>query len=109
MKRLLIFLALLLPIVAGADTLEVTVRHPTTNSDGSAIPATGSLALSFWRIEYGSCRGDKFGRLKSWQVLPVPLSKATFTQVQRKTACNRVYWYNNAGGQSAPAVRRVRV
>ena len=107
--RLITVLLCLLPAFAYAATLEVKVQHPTTNSDGSAIPATGPLALASMRIEYGSCRGSHFGKLKGWQVLPTSITTTRFTQVPLTTVCERVYWYNNAGGRSqASTVLKVR-
>lgn len=59
MKRLLvIFTSLALSAVALAATLTATWTNPTTNTDSSAIPATGAGSIASSRLEYGTCTGS---------------------------------------------------
>jgi hypothetical protein len=56
-----ILLLVLLAPCAIAAPLTATWTNPTTNTDGSAIPASGAGSVSSIRVEWGTCVNGAFG------------------------------------------------
>jgi hypothetical protein len=102
MKRLL--LLLLIAPVAQAGVV-VSWDNPTTNTDGTPIPATGTAALASTRVEWGTCSaplvfGSKIAEVSVLQ----PATSVDIGTLSSGTYCVRVYARNNGGGESAPSV-----
>lgn len=100
----LVFVTLLGLIVHRADAADahVTWTNPTTNTDGSAIPASGAGALTGTRVEYGSCNGTAFGTATGSVTVNAPATTATITGfVPGATHCFRAFSRNSYGGESA--------
>lgn len=109
MKRYLLPLALLaLAGVASAATVTTSWTNPTTNTDGSAIPATGAGSLTQARIEYGTCNGALFGVKAGEVVRPMPVTTATLN-LQPGTTCVRVKVTNTYANESAASNVATRV
>lgn len=115
MKRFLLSLAPLLLAgcavfhspPADAGTLTVTWTNPTTNTDGSAIPAAQGQpeALQAWRIEYGTCAaGGSFGTKAGEFTRQRATGGAELTTVTQNippgNLCVRVFVANSAGAES---------
>lgn len=106
MKRFLVFLTIAWPMlygVAHADTVTATWVNPTTNTNGSAIPASGAGSLTQARVEFGTCNGAAFGT-KAGEVIRAfttgPLTTATLN-LQPGTTCVQVKVSNTFGGESS--------
>lgn len=87
--------------VALAADLAVTWAHPTQNTDGSAIPATGDGALTGTRVEWGSCSGSAFGTKAGELLVPHPTASASVAGLAPGTWCVRAFARNNYGQESA--------
>lgn len=101
MKRVL-WTALAIPFAAWAQSGTVTWTNPTTNTDGSAIPASGTGALTSTRVEYGTCSGTNvFGTKIGEQVAAMPATSTTFTNLAAgSTYCFRAFSKNSYGNES---------
>lgn len=91
--------ALLLMLFAaaanGADA-ELTWTNPTQNTDGSAIPASGTGRLLLIRIEYGTCSGTApnytFGTKAGEATFNAPATSGTIPgHLAGTTVCFRAY------------------
>jgi hypothetical protein len=86
---------------AVADTSTVSWTDPTTNTDGTAIPATGPGSIALRRVEYGSCNGTAFGT-RSGEVVVLTPGPAIIQNLSRATTyCYRVFVTNTYGAESA--------
>lgn len=83
----------------GSD-LVVSYLPPTTNTDGSAIPASGPGSLTQHRVEYGSCVGAAFGTKVGEVIAPAPATSATITGLAPALWCARVFAKNTYGNES---------
>lgn len=102
MKRLLLLALLAGPAVAG--DLTATWTHPTTNTDGSTIPATGPLSIASTRVEYFQCANASSAWPASPTVVSVPAPAATRTVTglnDGQRYCFRAASVNVAGTVSA--------
>lgn len=89
---------------AFAADATVTWTMPTTNTDGSAIPASGSGAITSTRIEYGTCSGSAFGTSAGNVTVNAPATTATITGFAAgSTACFRAFVRNTFGNESGPS------
>lgn len=93
--------------IASAATVTVTGTNPSTNTDTSAIPATGQGSLNNLRIEYGTCgTGGAFGT-KAGEVNRPPVAPgAQFSEVLNLdpgTTCVRAFVRNTYGVESDPS------
>lgn len=90
--------------IASAATVTVTGVNPTTNTDGSTIPATGAGSLTNLRIEYGTCSaanvfGTKVGEVNR----TAKAAGASFSEtlnLDPGTSCVRAYAKNTYGVES---------
>lgn len=97
-----IFLSLVLVTIARAADVGVSWTNPTTNTDGSAIPATGVGSLTGTRVEYGSCSGSVFGTKAGEVNAPAPATSTSITGLSAaQTYCFRSYAKNTYGSESA--------
>lgn len=96
----LALLALCVAGIASADTVVATWANPTTNTNGSAIPATGAGALTQARLEYGTCVAGAFGVKAGEVIRPMPATTATLN-LDPGTTCLRVKVTNTFGRESA--------
>ena len=87
-----------------ADTINVSWTNPTTNTDGSAIPASGAGSLTGTRVQYGSCSGTAFGTMAAEQVAAAPATTASFTGVGPGTYCVRAFARNTYSKESVSSV-----
>jgi hypothetical protein len=92
--------ALCIAGAAKAATVTVTWAPPTTNTDGSAIPATGAGSLTTYRIEYGTCNGAAFG-VKAGEVTRAAPATSVTLNLQPGTSCVRAFVANTYGSESA--------
>lgn len=102
MKRLIALLAGLLPIAVLAATATVSWAPPTTNTDGSAIPASGPGSIASARVEWGSCSGaNVFGVRAGDVIVPAPATSTTIPDLAAATTyCFRVFARNTYGVES---------
>lgn len=104
MKYLLLPLLILalLSGTASASTLTVSWSNPTTNEDGSVIPADGDGSLTEALVEYGSCTPD--GGVEtplSSQWVSMPVTSYSFPNVSPGIYCAHVAVRNTYMNQSA--------
>jgi hypothetical protein len=95
----IILLALCITGIAQAATVTVTWVLPTTNTDGSTIPATGAGSLASVRVEYGTCNGTAFGT-KAGEVSRPGNSTTATLNLQPGTTCVRAFATNTYGIES---------
>lgn len=108
-RAMLIALALLVAVVgltfaslAHAGDATVSWTLPTQNTDGSAIPATGTGSLTATRVEYGTCSGTAFGTKSGEVTVPAPGASVTISGFAAgSTACFRAAAQNTFGIESA--------
>lgn len=97
------FIVLLGLIVHRADAADVSVSWtpPSSNVDGSAIPATGVGSIASYRIEWGSCSGTAFGTLIGQRTVTAPATSAVVTGLAPGSFCFRAFARNTYGAESA--------
>lgn len=101
MRRITVLIAaLLFAGLAHAGSIDGSVSHPTKNTDGSTIAASGPGALDSFRVEYGTCVGLAFGSVIASQVVLYPATAFSFGNVAPGLLCLRAFWLNNVGGES---------
>jgi len=98
--KYLAFILGMLPTLALAGTFSFAVVAPTQNTDGTAIPASGTGAIASHRIEYGSCTGTSFGTKAGEVTLTMPTVSGTSPNVAAGTYCVRAYAKTNQGSES---------
>jgi chitodextrinase len=93
---------MLLAFAAHASTASVSWTHPTQNTDGTAIPASGTGALASSRVEFGSCGGGgTFGTAAGQVTVNAPATSTTITGLAPATTyCFRVFARNTFGNES---------
>ena len=92
-----------------AADVAVTWTQPTTNTDGSAIPATGPGSIASNRIEWGTCNGTAFGTKVGERVVSPVATSATVTGLGPATWCFRAYATNTYAQESAASNAAQRV
>lgn len=105
MRKFLMLLCLAaLPAMAGEAQL--TWTQPTQNTDGSAIPASGTGRLTGNRVAWGTCTGTPpnytFGTQAGQQVFAVPTTAYTVPNLAPGTWCFRAY-ASTTYGESGPS------
>jgi hypothetical protein len=108
LNALAIFVLVFMVPIAFAGTVTVSVTNPTTNTDGSAIPASGAGSIVSDRVEYGSCAGPAFGTKAGEVTITAPATSATLTQPPG-TYCYRAFAKNTYGNESAASVVMTKV
>jgi hypothetical protein len=101
MKKLLLLIALLLPLQALAGSATATWTHPTTNTDGSALPLA---QITSTRVEWGSCAGAAFGAKAGEVVVPAPAATITINNLPAGTTCFRAFSLANGNESAASSV-----
>lgn len=107
MKKILV-LALFAAGTANAATVTVTWTNPTTNTDSSAIPASGTGSLSSARVEYGTCNGTSFGTKAGEVIRTMPVTSTTLN-LNPATHCIQVKVTNTYGNESDASNVAVKV
>lgn len=92
----------LFALVAASAPVSVTWTNPTTRTDGTAIPTSGTGALASTRVEYGSCAGAAFGTVSGQVTVNAPATTTTI-DLPAGTWCFRAYARDAAGLESAPS------
>lgn len=82
--------------VAHAADVTVSWTQPLTNTDGSAIPASGAGSIAQNRVQWGTCSGAAFGTQIGVQTIPAATSYVV-TALAPGTYCFRVYAINTYG------------
>ena len=91
----------LLPFFASAADVGVSWTQPTSNTDGSTIPASGSGSIASNRIEWGTCSGSAFGTKAGEKVVSPAATNTTVVGLTPGTHCFRAYATNTYGTESA--------
>jgi hypothetical protein len=103
MKRAALFLVLMLFGTAHAGEAAASWTQPTQNTDGSAIPASGTGALTGNRLEWGTCSSPGvFGTQIGQQAWTTPRAAYTVTNLGPGTYCFRAY-ASTQYGESGPS------
>ena len=97
---LCVLLWLVLVRVVDAATLTPSWTLPTTNTDGSTIPATGPGSLTGTRVQYGSCSGTAFGVMTAERLVVAPATTTVFDNIDPGTYCVRAYARNTYNMES---------
>lgn len=111
-SRIIVFLiSCVASASAMAATATLTWTHPTQNTDGSIIPATGNGSIAQTRVEWGSCNSTGgFGVKESEVVVPYPESTTTINNfLGGETVCFRAYSKNTYGVESNASAVVVKV
>jgi hypothetical protein len=77
---------------------------PTTNTDGSLIPASGAGSLSAFRVEWGTCAGTGFGTKVSEVSVAMPATCVDVGTLTPGCYAFRVYARNTYGSESLPSL-----
>lgn len=102
LASLRILLLTLLSAAAVAGSLTVSWTPPTQNTDGSAIPATGTGALASTRVEWGTCSFGSFSTKLGETVVSMPSTSTTVLNLtDGQLYCFRAYARNTSGVESA--------
>ena len=91
-----------IPLAVFAGSATLTFTAPTSNVDGSPIPASGADSLASYKAEWGTCSGSGFGTAAGSQSLPLMPLSATLTNIAPGLTCFRMYAINAAGVSSGP-------
>jgi len=83
-----------------ATTAQLTYTAPTTNTDSSAIPATGPGSISSYAIQWGSCSGSSIGTVAG-TATATALTYTVTGLTPGTTYCFQVAAVNTYGAQSA--------
>lgn len=91
---------------ASADTVSITWTNPATNTDASAVPASGTGSLQSWRFEYGTCSspnvfGTKVGEFTRTRAVGGAALTTTTNNFDPGQTCLRGYVSNTYGSESA--------
>lgn len=102
MKRYLWALAAFVPALALAAVVSGSWTMPTTNTDGSAIPATGAGSLTGSVMEYGPCNATRTALASVTGTVPVPTpaTSAVTPNLGPGTWCAQVRVSNTYGEAS---------
>lgn len=101
---LCLFAVLVFAGPAQAADATVSWTPPTTNVDGSTIPASGAGSIASTRVEYGSCSGTAFGTKAGEVTALAPATSTTITGFAAgTTSCFRAYARNTYGIESGPS------
>lgn len=93
---------LMLSNTARADDAVLKWTNPTTNTDGTAIPATGPGSLTTANVERGSCTAtDTFGTRADLATVPAGPATHTFVDLPVGKHCFRLSVSNVEGKTSA--------
>ena len=98
--------------LAQAGEAQTSWTQPTQNTDGSAIPASGTGRLTGNRIEWGTCTGTApnyaFGTQAGQQVFTTPTTAYTVLNLTPGTWCFRAY-ASTTYGESGPSAVAAKV
>lgn len=93
-----------LSTTAQAAVVTASWTHPTSRTDGSALPLS---AITATRVEHGTCNGSAFGVRNGEIIVPAPATSAQFN-LPSGTHCIRAF--TQAGSlESAPSAVVVHV
>jgi len=100
MKKL-ILLSLMFSSTVLGDTATVTWNHPTTNTNGSTIPASGEGSLVSSRVVYGICTVvGTFNNAPSSLLVLYPTNSVEINSLAAGQWCFGVYSKNTYGSES---------
>lgn len=97
---LVLVVSLALAQVAKAANADLTWTYPATNTDGTAIPASGAGSIASSKIEWGSCEGTAFGVKAGEATVNAPTKAYSVTGLGVGTHCFRAAVVNSFGVQS---------
>ena len=102
MRKLLLLVTMLLPVVSLAGTADLSFVYATKNTDGSVIPTTCTATpcgkITKGTIEYGTCSGPNiFGTKQGEIALVPPVAAATVSLIVVQTYCFRASNTNDYG------------
>lgn len=101
LASILVYMVLAASRVFSAD-LVVSWANPTTNTDGSTIPASGAGSLVGTRVEWGACTGGVFGTATGQQTTSSGTATTlTVSNLVPATWCVRAFSRNTYGMESA--------
>lgn len=110
MKRAILGIAcVLLAAVAMAATISASWQNATTNTDSTAIPATGAGSIATTRVEYGTCNGTDFGQKQGEVVVAGTATSAVTPNLPPGRYCARAIHINTYGVESDPSNVAVKV
>lgn len=111
MKRLWVFpVLMLISIAAIAAIATVSWQNATTNTDGSAIPASGPGSIANTRIEWGTCGpGDSFGTKVGDKLVAGTVTTGQSDDLPVGRWCLRAVHINTYGVESDPSAVGVKV
>jgi hypothetical protein len=100
--RVLVALLGLFASAAYAADATITWTNPTQNTDGTAIPSSGTGSIASTRLEWGSCTSSGgFGTKAGERVFAAPATSATITGLaDGSTFCFRAFSRNTHGNES---------
>jgi hypothetical protein len=101
MKILKTAIMLLFPSLVMAVT--VSWNPPTTNTNGTPIPATGDAALASYLVEWGTCSASAFGTKIGELTVPATATSAEILSLAPACYSFRVYARNTYGSTSLPS------
>jgi hypothetical protein len=98
-----VMLLLMVAVCSAVKAADATVSwvHPTTNVDGSAIPASGAGSLTGTRVEWGTCTNLVWATKVGESVVPAPAASYTIAGLAPGTYCTRAYSRNTYAVESA--------
>jgi len=108
---LLLLLGLIGLVIARAEADDLTVNwtQPTTNTNGTAIPASGPGSIASNRVEWGTCSGTAFGTRAGERVVTPAATSTVVTGLAPGTWCARVFATNTYGNESSASAVATRV
>lgn len=86
--------------VTHAATADLTWTYPATNTDGTAIPASGAGSIASTKLEWGTCSGALFGTKAGEATVNAPAKAYSVTGLGVGTHCFRAAVVNSFGTQS---------
>lgn len=95
--------------VALAAGLNFSWTNAVTNTDGSAIPATGPGSLTETRVEYGPCNASRTDLLSVTGTVSAPGTSAVVSTLPPGEWCARARHVNTYGKVSDPSNVAYRV
>lgn len=100
MKKFIILSLSLISTTVLAANADLTWVYPTTNTDGTTIPASGAGSIASTKVEWGTCSGTAFGTKSGEAAVPAPTKTYQVTNLGVGTWCFRANVSNTYGATS---------